>query len=436
LSARRSPPLLLAVLACCRPGAAVPSAPAPAQHVIDVPPVASVAPVPSAASARPPSFEAIVDRVYPLLTQGRLDEAQALAESAATTEPEPCYGPTLTRGEGGGLVVGTRVLVQLDARGHVVGHRLYEGCVLHADADLAVIQEDARVVIASRSGPELGALEGNEHYRTARVIVRESWILALSYTGDYLAYRRGGGALARGRHSGTWDGLDEDVGVSAHGSSFVVSADGRFTVTRGNGSRVKVTGCSGSLRAFVESGDGYVVHVGANGEATARGGTGADTRLCLVKRDGTTRRVVKLGHAICGMASAVPCEWELQAFVGRLVGFGSMRGKCKVIDALTGVDLPIVLPKGAYFEGGSPSSLFVCGDDGDRICASYAQADQQIAVSALTLDRGRLTTSPAAKREDAGEPSWCMVNGLPLPPAACASSVRPGGGRRPRSGGR
>ncbi|MBN9162416.1 MAG: hypothetical protein BGO98_36150 [Myxococcales bacterium 68-20] len=119
------------------------------------------------------------------------------------------------------------------------------------------------------------------------------------------------------------------------------------------------------------------------------------------------------------MRGPVPCAWELQAATSQLLAFGSYRGAFKLVDAATGMGLPLALPPGAYPDGGSPGGFFRCEGG---ICLSYAMPSGDTASSAVRFAGGLVSLGPAPTRR---ESRWCAHVGLPVPREVCDATGDP-----------
>lgn len=309
-----------------------------------------------------------------------------------------------------------RGLVTTDASGAIVAHEVVAGCLKRADESLRITTTATTVRIAEGGHVAELTHEAIEHPRAQSLFVSPSWALAVDIGGDVLAMNRRDGAIVRDTHGANgWSASNEmfPVGALLVGDRIVIDRGAKLSMLDASGLRVDVRGCPGALldAARTESGE-HALHVTVSEEST-------DTRLCLVRDDGTTRAIAKLGSATCGLATAVSCPYALQASTPRLLGFGSMRGAGKLVDVASGRALRVPLPRGASFDGGSPGGFFRCGTD--ELCFSFTRsANGDTGVLALAVNRGSLAARPwvaphRAEREDA----WCALAGLPVPKAVC-----------------
>ena len=236
-------------------------------------------------------------------------------------------------------------------------------------------------------------------------------MLALNRGEDWLAVRQRDGKAIRGHHRVALFG-SERPGVTA-GPFFLIRRDKELLLTNEDGKTAPVKGCPGYLRDAVARPGGLVIHVAKELD----GMPAADTQLCFVRPDGITRRIVQLGHATCGLAGPVPCDWRLLAVTSRLFAFGSFRGHQKVVDAVTGKEL--ALPSGTPPEGSTSSGFSECKDD---ICLSYEMADGARFSSTVRLTGGIASFGPPTAEI---EPRWCAREGLPVPREVCNLVSRP-----------
>ena len=357
------------------------------------------------------SLAAVAPKVYAAVAAREWEKARTLLGSLRESR---CYGEPRVRGP---FVAGPRAILKLGADGAIETHRIVAGCVVYADATLDVIDEEQGTRFAENGVSELLARTEPSASDVDRVFVSDAWALAIDSTGDYLALDRRAGTTRRG-HSSAASRQDSSilrsaVGGQVVGDVLVLDDDMGLSLTRAEGAAVRVRGCAGVLLAAAGSKAREVaIHVAS---LRRPGIEESNTRLCFVRADGTTRQVVQLGSATCGLARAMPCEWQLQASTPSMLGFGSMRGAFRLLDATSGRVLVVPLPAGAHPDGGSPGGFFSCARD---LCVSYADGQDRPGSSRLSWHDGVVRATTFVHIEEA---SWCALAGLPVPREVCAS---------------
>lgn len=315
-----------------------------------------------------------------------------------------------------------RGLVVTNAAGEIIHHEVVTGCLRRAEESLRVTATDTTIRILENAHTAELTFEETGNPLAQHVFVSLSWALAVDVGGEYVALNRRDGHVLRGRHGADASQASQwmaPVGVALAGDRIVVDRGKQIAFVRADGSSTDVRGCKGRLLAAqgTEAGE-RALHVSAND-------TGADTRVCIVKDDGTTRTIVSLGSATCGLAQAMPCPFALQAATPRLLGFGSMRGGFELVDVVAGRRVDVPLPAGAYPDGLSPGGFFACGADG--LCVSYTSSSSgDTGVSAVRMSGGKLTTRVRTNEPDPDD-AWCVLAGLPVPKAVCGANVPPEG---------
>jgi len=259
--------------------------------------------------------------------------------------------------------------------------------------------------------------EPNMH--DATVSVSKTWVLAFEPSEDWLAVRRRDGREIRGKHHVKTFGT-EPPGLSA-GAFFVIRREDGLGLTRENGTTVPVKGCSGLLRAAEPRPDGLVIHVAKAVSDGANPDTAADSQLCFVRHDGVTTRILQLGHATCGLAGPLPCEWRLTAASGGLFGFGSLRGQTKLVDVINGKEVglaPRPLPDGSELEGYADCS-------GGEVCLVYGKAEDRSETLVAVRVSGGLVSLGQPMPVD--ESRWCLppITELPVPREVCDFTNNP-----------
>jgi hypothetical protein len=349
------------------------------------------------------SLAVLAGRIYADVAAKRFDSALRMLDKA---REERCYGSVRVRGN---LVVGPRAVVTLSATGSIVGHQVFDGCVRHAGPDLVVTESEHGFRILHKGASiELPREEGLPGLGGS-VYVSDAWALVIDPRGDYLALRIKDSTVLRGHSM-------PDAASGVAGDTLVLDDGKAISLVHTNGKRVVMRGCPGRLLAAAASGPRNVaLHIAPPQRAGAEGSS-AETRLCLVREDGSTSHSASLGTATCGLARAMPCPWELQIATPKLLGFGSMRGGLQAVDAVTGRILTVPLPQGAYPDGLSPGGFFRCEGE---VCISYNKGQGETGASQLILQNQALTAKvlPAVPEER----EWCVVAGLPVPRELCGA---------------
>jgi hypothetical protein len=116
--------------------------------------------------------------------------------------------------------------------------------------------------------------------------VSDAWALVIDrHAGDWIAMNR--------RTANVMRGHDRDARVA--GEWLVVDGDKGISMRRADGRTANVRGCDGRLLAAVRLQKSEVaLHVGMRPKSEDDVGT-TDTRVCLVREDGSTRKAVCLG---------------------------------------------------------------------------------------------------------------------------------------------
>jgi len=364
----------------------------------------------------PRSLDNRAHEAYAAIREQRLGDARRLLD-AADESASHCWGPARATllSNGGARVTAARGLVVTNAAGEIIHHEVVEGCLRYAEQSLRITSTEGALRIVENAHSAELTFEETGNPLAQRFFVSTTWAVAVDIGGDYVALNRADGRVLRGRH-----GADaalashwmSPVGVALAGDRIVIDRGKQIALLRVDGSSVDVRGCSGRLlgASRTETGE-RALHV------TTTNDESSDTRVCLVKDDGTTRAIVPLGSATCGLAGAMPCPFALQASTSRLLGFGSMRGGFVLVDAVAGRVAQVPLPRGAYPDGLSPGGFFGCGSG--ELCISYTTgANGDNGVSAVRMNGGKLTTRVPTKAPDPSD-AWCELAGLPVPKAVC-----------------
>lgn len=383
----------------------------PAEQHQDIPVPIAVAPEVVAndagVDAGGASLEEVARDAYAAIARGRFAVARARLDEYDSLG-DRCSGEAHASAlpGGGSIVTGPRGILVTDAAGAVVSHEVVPGCLHYGDATLRIVTTKTAVRITEKdTSVELPREEGSW---PEAFDVSDAWALVIDrHAGDWIAMNR--------RTANVMRGHDRDARVA--GEWLVVDGDKGISMRRADGRTANVRGCDGQLLAAVRLEKSEVaLHVGMRPKSEDDVGT-TDTRVCLVREDGSTRKAVRLGSATCGLARAMPCPYVLQGSTRRLLGFGSMRGHITIVDAAGGRTLSIPLPAGAYFDGGAPGGVWEC--DGDRLCISYARPpDGDVGASSLTLQGDKLVGRVLGEKDER-RPEWCVRAMLPVPSAVC-----------------
>lgn len=377
-------------------------------------PVARVGPERADVSVRPPSPEPtlreVASRFYAELAADDRAAAAATLQTLERFDLAACLGggwiAEATAGpDGTTRVAGARALVAFDPGGRPVQVRTFDGCLIHSDPDLVIEAGEERTTIALGAKRFTArAVYGNQ------VRVSRGWVL-VEDGGDTVAISRSR-QVARRLEVGPSPG-DGRLGAAVAGRFLAFEGDGEaLHVQRDDaGAATPVRGCDGQLLGAASVTDEEVVVHTRSRDPNAP----ADSQLCWVARGGVTRRKAALGAATCGLARAVPCAWQLQAVTPTELGFGSMRGMLKTVDARSGAPLPWALPPGYRTEGGSPSGFSRCAEG---LCASVLRDDGELALVVGARVGSTVSFSPLAAKER----RYCDVHGLPVPRELCGEA--------------
>ena len=405
--------LAFVVAACRQPSAQTPPS------IPDAGPPQPHAALVTDAAVDAPSIADPVREAYAAIREGRFADARRLLEKHDDAGSR-CWGSVRASvlPNGGMRVAAPRGLVVTNPAGEIVHHEVVTGCLRRADESLRITSTDGAIRIVESTGTADLTYEDTGDPLAQLVFVSSSWALAVDAGGEYVALNRADGHVLRGRH-----GADPSlashwmrpVGAALAGDRVVVDRGTQIVLLRADGQSVDVRGCKGKLLAAQSTETGErALHVTSTMDVES-----TDTRVCLVKDDGTTRKIVPLGSATCGLARAMPCPYALQASTRRLLGFGSMRGGFVLVDVVAGRLVTVPLPPGAYPDGLSPGGFSSCG--GGELCISYtSSANGDNGMSAVRMNGAKLTTRVRTKEADPDD-AWCELAGLPVPKAVCAA---------------
>jgi hypothetical protein len=347
------------------------------------------------------SLDEIARDVYAAISDGRMADARRRLGDADDAN-DRCWDRAHVRAlpDGGALVHGPHGVVVMNASGDIVSHEVVAGCLRFADSTLRIVTTDTAVRVVEREWvAELPRKEATAP-EPERIFVSEAWALVVDLDGQTVALNRRSGAVVRAHHDY----------AAAPGDWLVAEDGGTITMRHADGRVVDVRGCRGKLLAAARTEPREpALHVTLDAEST-------DTRVCIVRDDGSTRVVVPLGSATCGLAQAMPCPFVLEGSTSRLLGFGSMRGEIAIVDAVVGRTLSVPLPPGARFDGLSPGGVWSC--ERDRLCISYARPPDDVGASSVRIVGGKLVADVIEKRAERPAP-WCLHAGLPVPSALC-----------------
>lgn len=374
-------------------------------------------------------FAAFAEHVYEALAAGDRQRVQALLaereegraayfadKARAAADPNELdlicvQEPQRTTTEAGSWLYGGRTMLRVDAHDRIVEVVTLDACVASLEAGLLTLTNHDYLYYVLPDGTELSLHRGpldapSVHDRHSR-----SWAVLLREDGAYLALRRRDGRITRGAgHDPESDQNGSESGPWVSGAWMVrQDTKGEIHAEHTDAGEILVQGCPGQMTSALETSTGLAIHV----RPAIRDDAPASpiTRLCLVDPRGKTRRVVDLGHAVCGLAGPVPCAWELSLAQGDLIALTSMRGQRKFVDAASGRTL-------AHAVSSNEGNEVGCGRD---VCIDRWNEHGDVVRERLrpNLRTGRMVRISTETVPPEPSTGWCNHEGLLVPEEYC-----------------
>lgn len=337
----------------------------------------------------------------------RRQAAEARGERFEEPDPEELASscteaPRQVTSPGGTWVFGGRSMARIDASGAIQETRILPACVLDFDGELLTLDRgnDPYFLLANRK--ELSLAPG------ARASSTKEWALLVGDGDSYKAMRRRDEKVFERAPNAEVESY-EWHGPWLTGAWLVDQRKAAIHAEHAERGGVEVRGCRGEIVDAAQTSTGLAILV--QPRSTNEDSPSAATRLCRVGADGKTLQVLNLGHAVCGLASARPCPWELALVHDDLIVLGSTRGDVKFVDAARGRTLKHSLDLGE-------SIAQPCGSD---VCLdSWGENAELRTRVRANLAAGRIdVVSTAPTPPDLPLAGWCNHEGLLVPAEYC-----------------
>ena len=303
---------------------------------------------------------------------------------------------------GGTWVFGGRGMIRIDAAGAILESKILPACVSDFDGELLTLDDGHHAYFLLANGKELSLAPG------ARASSTKEWALLVGDDGAYKALRRRDDKVFE-RTGDVEADPSEARGPWLTGAWLVDQRKATIHAEHAERGEVAVRGCRGEVVDAAQTSTGLALQVRPSSLREAE--PGVDTLLCRVGADGKTLQVLRLGHAVCGLAGPAPCPWVLALVHEDLVVLGSIRGDLRFIDAARGRTLKHALELGE-------SSAQPCGSD---VCLDSWSGDAETRTRVrANRAAGRIeVVSTGHAPKDWRLAGWCNHEGLLVPAEYC-----------------